>query len=117
MTVSQLDGLLFAASSLAFRWENYRQVIGAFEKSLEDDDAAEGNLNAVAKKASSKKASFADAKSSPKEDVLARAAKANPNRGRYWAPARKDFQNWRDSVEETTLKVLAKMESEGEFSS
>ena len=89
----------------------------AFEKSLEDDDAAEGNLNAVAKKASSKKASFADAKSSPKEDVLARAAKANPNRGRYWAPARKDFQNWRDSVEETTLKVLAKMESEGEFSS
>ena len=38
----------------------------AFEKSLEDD-AAEGNLNAIAKKAASKKALKADAKSSPKK--------------------------------------------------
>jgi len=86
----------------------------AFEKSLEDD--AESNINPLnAKKA--KKAKDDDTTTSPKEDVLARASKASPNRGRYWAPVRKDFNNWRDSVSETVLKVLAKMESEGEFSS
>ena len=58
----------------------------AFEKSLEDD--AENNLNAVSKK--TKKAKTDDsASSSPKEDVLVRASKADPNRGRYWAPIRK----------------------------
>jgi pre-mRNA-processing factor 6 len=86
----------------------------AFEKSLEDD--AESNINPLnAKKAM--KAKNDDTTTSPKEDVLARASKAKPNRGRYWAPVRKDFNNWRDSVSETVLKVLAKMESEGEFSS
>ena len=86
----------------------------AFEKSLEDD--AESNVNPLnAKKA--KKAKDDDTTTSPKEDILARASKASPNRGRYWAPVRKDFNNWRDSVSETVLKVLAKMESEGEFSS
>ena len=86
----------------------------AFEKSLEDD--AENNLNAVSKKTKKAKTDVS-ASSSPKEDVLVRASKADPNRGRYWAPIRKDFKNWRDSIAETVSKTLAKMESEGEFSS
>ena len=48
----------------------------AFEKSLEDD--AENNLNAVSKK-TKKAETDASASSSPKEDVLVRASKADPN--------------------------------------
>ena len=88
--------------------------VALIEKSLEDD--AENNLNAVSKKTKKAKTDVS-ASSSPKEDVLVRASKADPNRGRYWAPIRKDFKNWRDSIAETVSKTLAKMESEGEFSS
>ena len=95
----------------------YRLTVPSTSGTTQSTPSTEKKKSTKKKAKKAKKAKDDDTTTSPKEDILARASKASPNRGRYWAPVRKDFNNWRDSVSETVLKVLAKMESEGEFSS
>jgi pre-mRNA-processing factor 6 len=87
----------------------------AFEKSLllEDDT---NNNNTTKTSATTIKKQQIDAREK-KDQIISRLDSANPNKGQYWAPIKKDFKNWRDKASDTLFKCLAAMESAGEFSS